>query len=259
MNTRQILILCFLFLTSFPGYARADNGEDYPPAVQHLIDQGVQIAGSFAAPGGMTGYVGEVQGRPVAFYLTPDRNQVVVGPMLSATGENLTEARIQELVTGPRNARAWKQLEAANWVRDGDPDAPVIIYTFTDPNCPYCHRFHRAARPWVDAGRVQLRHILVGILRPDSLPKAATILGADDPQQALRENQDRHARGGIEVDPESVASYTDTVRENNQLMSALGLHATPSTYYRDASGLVQMKQGAPRPEEMPAIMGSPRP
>lgn len=229
--------------------------ERHPPVVQQLVDRGIHIADSFDAPGGMTGYVGDIQGQPVAFYLTPDGEQVVVGPMLSASGENLTEAKIQELVVGPQNAKAWPALETAHWVRDGSADAPVVVYTFTDPNCPYCHRFQRAAQPWIDAGQVQLRHVVVGILRQDSLPKAATILGAEDPQAALHLNLDN----SLQVDPDRVKAFSDQVSANNELMASLGLSATPSTYYKDANGQIQMKQGAPSPQEMAIIMGGPKP
>lgn len=235
------------------------SDEDYPKAVQLLIDRGVDIAGSFDAPGGMTGYVADMQGQPVAFYLTSDRKHVVIGPMITEDGENLTDPKIEELVKGPQNREAWKQLENSNWVRDGDKDAPVILYTFTDPNCPFCHRFRQAAAPWIDAGKVQLRHVLVGILKQDSLPKAATILGSDDPQQALHENQTRYSEGGIAVNRQIVSDHHKQVTANNSMMGELGLSATPSTFYRDSNGNIQMKQGLPRPQELPKIMGSPKP
>ncbi|MCE0760860.1 thiol:disulfide interchange protein DsbG [Marinobacter sp. G11] len=256
MNTllKPALISASLMSPSLP--VLADN---YPAAVQHLIDRGVSIDARFEAPDGMTGYVGNMQGRPVAFYLTPNKEHVVVGPMLAANGENLTEPKIQELVLGPQNDKAWAQLEDADWVLDGDPDAPVIVYTFTDPNCPFCHRFRQSAEPWVEAGRVQLRHIMVGILKDDSLPKAATIIGSSNPSDTLTENQDSYSDGGIQIDRELVSANAKRVQANNQLMGNLGLSATPSTYFRDSNGNVQMKQGAPRPNELPEIMGSEKP
>ncbi|WP_266002006.1 thiol:disulfide interchange protein DsbG [Microbulbifer thermotolerans] len=261
MMLRPRLMVFILFSAAFMTCvsARSVAGAPYPPAVQQLVDQGVRIAGSFKAPDGLTGYVGEMQGQPVAFYLTPGGEHVIVGPMLSASGENLTEAKVQELVVGPKNAKAWRALEKAEWVREGSAGAPVIVYTFTDPNCPFCHRFHRAARPWIEAGRVQLRHILVGIIKQDSLPKAATILGAEDPGAALRENQEKYGSGGIAVVPKRVEAYSDTIRENNALMSSLDLHATPSTYYKGPNGQIFMKQGAPDEDELVKMMGGPRP
>ncbi|GGE71469.1 thiol:disulfide interchange protein DsbG [Streptosporangium jomthongense] len=257
--TKPSMLAAAMAATSFSLPTLAQSQDSYPKAVQQLVDRGVTIAESFEAPGGMTGYAGSMQGRPIALYLTADKEQVIVGTMLSANGDNLTAPKLQELVVGPQNEKAWAQLEQADWVRDGDASAPVIVYTFTDPNCPFCHRFRQAAAPWIDAGEVQLRHIMVGILKQDSLPKAATILGSENPREALKENQQNHSAGGIEVDRQIVSDNAKRVQKNNQLMSSLGLSATPSTYYKDAQGTIQMKQGAPRPGEMEAIMGGPKP
>ena len=233
--------------------------DNHPPAVQQLIDRGLNIAGSFEAPSGMTGYVAEMQGQPVSFYLTADGKHVIIGPMLNENGENLTAPKIQELVQGPKNIKAWAKIEKSHWVRDGHENAPTIIYTFTDPNCPYCHRFRQAAEPWIKAGKVQLRHVLVGIIKQDSLPKAATILGSQDPQEALHQNQQSYSNGGITVDRQIVSGNHKLITENNQLMDEIGLNATPSIFYYDRDDNIQMIQGLPRSEEMSNIMGSLQP
>lgn len=62
--------------------------------------------------------------------------------------------------------------------------APRIVYVFTHPNCPFCAKLWLDARPWVDGGKVQLRHVLVGILGPTSAGKAAALLTAKDPSAA---------------------------------------------------------------------------
>ncbi|OEY65892.1 thiol:disulfide interchange protein DsbG [Marinobacter sp. X15-166B] len=232
---------------------------DYPAPVQQLVERGVDIVDQFDAPGNLTGYVGEMQGQPVAFYLTDDGQHVIIGPMLDAAGNNLTDDKVQKLVIGPKMAQAWPQLEQSNWAREGDANAETIVYTFTDPNCPYCHKFHEAAQPWVDAGKVQLRHVMVGILRADSLTKAATILGSNNPHEAIVRHNAAFSSGGIKVDDRAVSKARDQVAANNQLMQSLGLRATPSTFYKDADGQVTMKQGLPRPAEISAIMGSERP
>ena len=237
------------------GPAQADT---YPPAIQTLEQQGVTVIESFDAPGGMTGYVGEMQGRSLAFYLTPDGDHVIVGTLLDQDGNNLSAAAIQELVEGPKFESAWPQLESSHWVRDGASDADIVVYTFTDPNCPYCFRFRQQAAPWIDAGKVQLRHIMVGILREDSLTKAATILGSDDPEAAMHQHQESYEQGGIEVDRARVSAAHMDVKANNQLMHELGLQATPSTLYRDQDGKVQMVQGMPNPQALLRMMG-PRP
>ncbi|WP_444677058.1 thiol:disulfide interchange protein DsbG [Halomonas sp. E19] len=90
----------------------------------------------------------------------------------------------------PLDAQLWQDLEQSHWIQDGDPAAPRVLYTFTDPNCPYCVRFWEMARPWVEAGEVQLRHVMVGILQPNSPAKAAALLGADDPAAALHNHSE---------------------------------------------------------------------
>lgn len=246
------LIRGALIATAF--FAAAAQAQDYPPAIQSLEQQGVKVVDSFEAPGGMTGYVGEMQGRSLAFYLTPDGNHVIVGTLLDDEGNNLSAASIQDLIEGPRYAKAWPRLEDSNWVQDGSPDADTIIYTFTDPNCPYCYRFRQQAEPWIEAGDVQLRHILVGILKEDSLTKAATILGSENPEAALHDHQASYEQGGIEVDRKLVSAAHMEVKANNRLMQELGLRATPSTLYKNEDGVV-MVQGLPNPQALERMMG----
>ena len=255
MNTLPIQRLLKGAALSSVLFAATAQAQDYPPAIQSLEQQGVKVVDSFAAPGGMTGYVGEMQGRSLAFYLTPDGDHVIVGTLLDEQGNNLSAASIEELVTGPKFAEAWPRLEDSNWVRDGAENADTIVYTFTDPNCPYCHRFRQQAQPWIDAGKVQLRHIMVGILREDSLTKAATILGSDNPEAALSEHQSKYEQGGIEVDRKRVSAAHMDVKANNRLMQELGLQATPSTLYQDGDGKVVMVQGLPNPQALKRMMG----
>ncbi len=234
------------------------QAQEYPPAVQAVEKKGMTVIESFEAPGGMTGYVGKMRGQSLTLYLLPDGDHVIVGTLLDRDGENLSKASIDDLITGPKFAEAWPDLENSHWVRDGAEDADTIIYTFTDPNCPYCHQFRQEAAPWIDAGKVQLRHIMVGILKEDSLTKAATILGSDDPQAALNQHQNSFQQGGIEVDRQKVSTAHMDVKANNQLMQELGLRATPSTVYRNDEGKVRMVQGMPDPETLKRMMG-PRP
>ncbi len=255
MNTSRLQHLIRGTLLSTALVATAVQAQDYPPVIQSLEQQGVKVVESFEAPGGMTGYVGEMQGRSLAFYLTPDGNHVIVGTLLDEEGNNLSAASIQELIEGPKFAKAWPRLEDSNWVRDGSRDADTIIYTFTDPNCPYCYRFRQQAEPWIAAGEVQLRHILVGILKEDSLTKAATILGSENPEAALHDHQASYQQGGIEVDRKLVSAAHMEVKANNRLMQELGLRATPSTLYKDDDGKVVMVQGLPNPQALKRMMG----
>ncbi|MFP5405202.1 MAG: thiol:disulfide interchange protein DsbG, partial [Gammaproteobacteria bacterium] len=144
--------------------------------------------------------------------------------------------------------RTWAQLEASHWVADGKADAPRIVYTFSDPNCPYCNRFWQASRPWIDSGKVQLRHVLVGVIRADSANKAAAILAEG--------NERNFAKGGIDPAPTVPAQVREKLSANQQLMVELGFQGTPAILFRDDEGLVQRRSGMPAEQDLPVVLGA---
>ncbi|WP_111413912.1 thiol:disulfide interchange protein DsbG [Billgrantia lactosivorans] len=234
--------------------ATATLAEEWPAPVRALIAEGIEIHGEFQAPGGLTGYAATHQGREMIVYVTADAKHAIVGTMIDAEGNDLSEAPLDELIRAPQEGELWQRLEESHWIADGSADAPRILYTFTDPNCPYCHRFWEATRPWVEAGEVQLRHVMVGVLEPDSPAKAAVLLGAEDPEASLQ----RHNSGddiAAEAQPRDIE---DQVYRNNQLFEELGFYATPSTLYlRD--GRLERVDGMPGEERLVEMMGGEAP
>jgi thiol:disulfide interchange protein DsbG len=263
--TRVLLTipLAALVASAYTAAAWADtpNASDtkLPEPIASMADRGLEIVGSFDAPSGLTGYAATFQGRPIAIYLTEDSEHAVLGTLIDSQGKDLTAEPLQRIVSGPQAEKAWAQLESSHWVRDGSEDAEVIVYEFTDPNCPYCHKFWQLARPWVDAGEVQLRHVMVGILMADSAPKAATILAAKDPSEAFAVSQHNYDQGGIQVAKDIPDAAQEKVATNNDLMKSLGYSATPTIVYKNDNGEVGVKQGLPQGNEVEAILGGPKP
>lgn len=226
------------------------------PAVLRTIEaQGLEVLGEFEAPGGLRGFAGLAGQRPMAVYVTPDGGHALIGMLVDAKGEDVGQAHLQRLVAAPVSKRVWAQLEKSTWVADGRPDAPRIVYTFSDPNCPYCNRFWHAARPWVDAGKVQLRHVLVGVIRDDSANKAAAILGVASPTEALARNERAYSTGGITGAPTVPAGVRSRLDANERLMLELGFQGTPGILFRDAAGVVQRRSGLPPAEDLPVVLG----
>lgn len=152
----------------------------------------------------------------------------------------------------PLPADAWKRLEAATWIADGATNAPRAVYAFTDPNCPLCSRFWSDARPWVDSGKVQLRHVMVAVIDETSAPKAAALLSAKDPSMALVRYETHHARAvAVPVD----AALRRKLDANESLMRDFGAPGTPAIVYRDASGVIRRFDGAPSAEMLRTILG----
>ena len=154
MHLKWSFVISGLLLLTVTGNTSANDTDELPAPVQALADQGLEIHGTFDAPGGLRGYGASVQGQDMAIYLTPDGEHALVGTLMDSEGNDLTEAQLDEHVRAPLEAQTWQLLSESHWIQDGDVDAPRVIYTFTDANCPYCRQFWQEVRPWVEAGEV---------------------------------------------------------------------------------------------------------
>lgn len=248
----------FAFMTAAPLILMPIGGQaqitDKPSVIDALEDQGVIFKQEFEAGKGVRAFAGVLGDSPVAVYVLADGN-AVAGTRLNAKGEPIDQATLQSLVAKPISDQAWTQLESATWVLDGKADAPRIVYAFTDANCPYCHLFWEAARPWVDAGKVQLRHLLVGVIKEDSPAKAAAILGAADPSAALRENEVKFDQGGITPAKSVPDDVQRTLEDNQMLMLSMGFRGTPGIIVLDDQGLIQKYNGMPQQGALTEVLG----
>lgn len=227
---------------------------DMPPVVQALEGQGFNVMQEFQVEGDVRAFAGVAGDRPVAVYVLADGN-AIAGTRLNAKGEPIDEVILQDLVAKPMGDQDWAQLESATWVLDGKADAPRVVYTFTDANCPYCHLFWEAARPWVDSGKVQLRHLLVGVIKEDSPAKAAAILVASDPSAALLENEHKFDQGGITPAESVPDDVLKTIGENQMLMLSMGFRGTPGIVVRGDDGMIQKYHGMPQADALAEVLG----
>lgn len=249
-SCRVFLGACLLLMT---GCSQAGTA-DQPPAITALEGQGLSIVKEFDAGAEVRAFAAVAGDQPVAVYLTKDGN-MIVGTRLDAKGNRIDDPKLLELVAKPMAERAWEQLESSTWVLDGKADAPRIVYTFSDTNCPYCHSFWEAARPWVDAGKVQLRHILVGVIREDSPNKAAAILNAPNRSAALLENENKFGQGGITPAKSVPADVSNILNDNQMLMLTMGFRGTPGIVVRDEQGALKKYNGMPQPGALAEALG----
>lgn len=254
-----IASLLFAFLSPAAALANSDGkkaeAKERPPILATIEKQGIKILGEMDLPGGLRAFAAKAGTQPLAIYLTPDNNHVIVGTLVDENGQDLAAAQLKELMETPIQEGAWQTLERSTWVQDGNPAAPRIVYTFTDPNCPYCNRFWHAARPWVEAGKVQLRHVMVGVIRQDSPAKAAAILEAESPEEALSQNETGHAEGGIAPLPSISAATSANLEANANLMAELGFGGTPAIVYRKSDGAIATMSGLPQEDALHLVLG----
>jgi thiol:disulfide interchange protein DsbG len=174
--------------------------------------------------------------------------------------------------TERRNAPpiTWEQLEHARWIADGRADAPRKVYVFLDANCKYCTKFWSDARPWVTAGKVQLRHIMVGVIAPSSAGRAAALLADPDPARRLAAFEQAHAFGVVRMmaggphqtleDPSLAPldpvpeALARTIADDEDLMHGLGLMGTPGIVFRAPDGRIVAKPGVAT-EDLPLVLG----
>ncbi|MCQ9617344.1 thiol:disulfide interchange protein DsbG [Paenalcaligenes niemegkensis] len=248
----------YSFIAAVPLILMPSGGQaqatDKPPVIKALEDQGIIFKQEFEADEGVRAFAGVLGDSPVAVYVLAD-GHAIAGTRLNAKGEPIDQATLQNLVAKPISDQAWAQLESATWVLDGKADAPRVVYTFTDANCPYCHLFWEAARPWVDAGKVQLRHLLVGVIKEDSPTKAAAILGAADPSVALLENEVKFDQGGITPAKSVPDDVQRTLDDNQMLMLSMGFRGTPGIVFRGAAGLIEKHNGMPQQGALAEVLG----
>ena len=226
-----------------------------PAPLQALIKQGFELKGEFSAEGGLTGYAMQYQGQGTTVYLTPDKQFAIMGNMVDSAGKNLSDPRVEEYVYAPMAKEMWQSLGKHRWIAEGSDKAPRIVYVFADPYCPYCTEFWEQAKPWIASGKVQLRVLLVGMLRPDSGQKAAAILMSKDPAKALADYENSKGKLALQKPDSITPEVGEALKDNLTLMDDLGGNATPSIYYLNDQGRLQQHQGKPDDDALKLIMG----
>ncbi len=253
-NIKQCLLLGALSGSFFIASA-AFAAEPLPAPIKFLESEGVQIVGEFEAPGGLKGYAARFRGDTMGIYLTPDEKHAIVGTLINEKGDPAAQAEIQRLVDAAPSLIDWEALGKSSWVVEGDKNAKRIVYAFMDPNCPYCAVFWEKARPYLKQKGVQLRHIMVGVLGPTSLPISAKILTAKDPAKALADHELAllQRKEGLSAEGKVPEKAQQDVIANSQLMHSSQIFGTPAVIYQDKEGKVKVAQGVPNDQLMKEI------
>src|SRR5690625_3687498 len=99
--------------------SRAIQIRDLPDVVRNLEQHDVEIVGEFETPGGLRAFAGITQQQPIAIYLTPDEQHIIIGTMLDRNGHDMTQQPLTDATVGPRTTLTWDALSNSTWVADG--------------------------------------------------------------------------------------------------------------------------------------------
>lgn len=278
--------LCLAFLSlvimSSPAIAQTGAGQEpaLPAPLETMAKEGAQLR-YMGQVAGLDSWIAIQNGQEQYFYVTPDREYVLLGLLFDKTGKMITlqqvsalqqqsdavldvlkaeqkpavesvtknlagEQEIANKVLKSPSEQLFADVEGANWVRLGQETAPYF-YMFIDPQCPYCHEFMKTLRPDIEGGRVQVRMIPVGF-KDDTRAQAALLLAIPAPQ----ERWFRHLDGDTEALPVTPGVNEQGVERNMSVMQSWKLNVTPLSLYRSRDGSVKIVQG--RAKDVKALM-----
>lgn len=246
-----------IFAWASAGLAYA--AQPIPPIIKAFGEQqGITIIKPIDAPGGVQSWLGQYQNMGVTLFLTPDGKHVISGYLYDDKGTNLSETYFKTEIYAPLGREMWKTLNAARSLNEGSDAAARKVVVFADPFCPYCKAFWSEAQPWVNAGKVQLKTLLVAFLNPKSGRNAAAILNAADPVAAWKAYELSGGRTLPRFEGVTPRDTFNLLQHHQQLMDDLGANATPAIYYMNDNNELQQVVGMPDEKQLLEMFG-PRP
>lgn len=223
---------------------------------EHLVQQNfhnkIHVTKVFPGPvHSLTGIVVETdQHQQGILWMLADK-YLLLGPVVNAQQENITGHYADQYLPQPAKVPAEKIASAA-LAAPGftiGHSGPLMV-VFMDPNCIFCHLLWEALQQPVAEGKVRVKVVPVGFLKPSSPAKAATILAAKNPAEAWANNEkgfDLHTEEGSTKPLSHIPAVDEAaVKANTQLLHQTGETATPALLYciKTPKGLVmQMKHG----------------
>ncbi len=189
-------------------------------------------------------------------YVTPDRQATIAGVMWDATGKNLTRDQVAKIdgavptvvlndadkaFAGKASGSALASVEKATFGVYGRDGAPQLWMIF-DPACTYSIRAFDQLKPYVEAGRVQLRIVPISILDHEDSgmsTKAALALLSNQPERMAELWAERNF--GAQPSVEATAK----LRANGLIAEGINLTGTPTFIFRKPDGSEGRVDGLP--------------
>jgi thiol:disulfide interchange protein DsbC len=183
-------------------------------------------------------------GKRGIIYMDFGKNHIISGSFMSiADRKNVTKSEMLQLHRADIAA-----IPLTDSIVIGDPKAPTKMILFTDPQCPFCRKFHPELKKVVKADpdvAIFIKMLPLASLHPDS-PRIASAILCSESLQLL---EDSFAGKKI-PDP---TCKSDAVDRTIKLAEELGIGSTPTLIlpdgriapgYRDAEEILELlKEG----------------
>lgn len=210
----------------------------------------LSVLTTFPGPGNLHGFVLQPEGgQPMIMYLDDQARYAVYGTVIGADGSNLSEQNTEQYVKKYTAMKIADNLAEATPITEGRDDAPYKMIVVADPNCSACNYSYKAMKPFIDNGQLQVQWILVYFVQPDSQAKAAAIMGAKNPGQAMAENEMgfdmKTEEGGIKPLTDIPKPLLNELEGNMKFMHDTGISSTPTLIYYNKAGELKFISGAP--------------
>jgi thiol:disulfide interchange protein DsbG len=217
--------------------------------IKNLTQGQLNVTDTFTPEGvDLQGYVVKQQGGGQSqIIFSKDGKYLFIGNVITANGENITEKYQQRLIQSKIAKAAYQEIAKLHTITEGKDSAKHKLYIIIDPNCIYCHLMYEeiVKSKVIENGDLQIKWLPAGFLRADSAGKAAAMLTAKNPLQALRKDENAFniakEQGGLQaLNPLSTNVETQTafanVEANTEFFTNNGFGGTPTLLYKTKDG-----------------------
>jgi thiol:disulfide interchange protein DsbC len=133
---------------------------------------------------GLCDVVAEINDNKFILYIDQSGRYIILGPRNSLaqivdmkTKENITLEQLLNFELKTNKLPVKKVQELDKYVAFTYGHGGKVIYLFTDPECPFCHRIEPILKKWADEGKIQVKVILLPLwFHPHAHQKAVAIV-----------------------------------------------------------------------------------
>lgn len=232
--------------------SQTDSRLEKANALSTSASQGnVKVISLFDGPAGsdIVGLVVQPNGRAKEIAWANKDFTILFPIAIDAKGASLNEKALSEQNVVLSPAKLADKLVADDIGFTVGTQGPVIT-AFMDPNCIFCNRFYNDVMPLVKQGKVRVRYVMVGFLKPTSIPRSVAILANKDPAKALDRDEKNfdaaHEEGGAEPLKEANPEIEAKVAAYTALMGEAGPISTPTLVVCKAGQDVAIERGQPQ-------------